>query len=167
MNFKVGDEVEIQCEVMHDFNLSGHGIGYKFKIAEIAGDYIRERIDDGKGVHFSLLKLVNTVRNFPTGAMRDTEEGKAHFVECLSFLAMARFGRYMLTCEGKYPPDNWRKGIPVKEYEQSMMRHIHKYFANKYEGASFEPEVDHLSAALFNLRGILHEEEIIRLKIKR
>ena|SRR5258708_347621 len=107
-----------------------------------------------------------STRKFTTGAIRDTEEGKEHFVECLSFLAMKRYGKYMLTCEGKYPPDNWRKGIPIKAYEQSLFRHLHKYFANKYEGSSFEPEIDHLGAMMFNLQGIMHEEEKQKLTEK-
>jgi hypothetical protein len=105
-------------------------------------------------------------RKFATGAVRDSEQGKEHYVECLSFTAMERFARYMLTCEGKYPPDNWRKGIPIKAYEQSLLRHIQKYFKNKYEGGNSEPEIDHLSAAWFNLRGIIHEEERLKAKGK-
>lgn len=89
--------------------------------------------------------------------MRDRDEGKEHYIECMSWRAMRRFALYMRTCEGKYPPDNWRKGIPIKEYEQSLFRHIHKYLANKYEDAGLEPDIDHLAAAMFNLQGLMHE----------
>jgi hypothetical protein len=96
---------------------------------------------------------------FSTGAVRDKQEGKENYPECVSFLSLRRYARYMTKVSTKYGEDNWRKGIPIKSYERSLMRHLQKYFANKYEGAKFESEVDHLSAAMFNLQGILHEEE--------
>lgn len=102
------------------------------------------------------------VRSFTTGAVRDTDTDKENYVECLSFTALRRFGKYMKTQEKKYPPGNWRKGIPIIEYEKSLMRHLQKYFANKYEGAKLEPDVDHLGAAFFNLQGIMHENDIRR-----
>jgi hypothetical protein len=98
------------------------------------------------------------IRNFKTGAVRDTDDGKENYVECFSFTAWRRYALYMKTQEKKYPPDNWRKGIPIKEYEKSLMRHLQKHFANKYEGAELEPDIDHLAAAFFNLQGLMHEE---------
>jgi hypothetical protein len=98
-------------------------------------------------------------RKFKTGAVRDSDTGKENYVECLSFTALRRFAKYMKTQEHKYPPDNWRKGIPIKEYEKSLMRHLQKYFMNKYEGGSLEPDIDHLGAAWFNLQGLMHEDE--------
>lgn len=62
----------------------------------------------------------------------------------------------------KYGRGNWRKGIPIESYEQSLLRHIQKYLVNKYDGAGLEPEIDHLAAALFNLQGIIHEEEKLK-----
>ena len=96
---------------------------------------------------------------FKTGAVRDTQEGKENYPECLSFLALRRYGLYMQKASAKYGEDNWRKGIPVKSYERSLMRHLQKYFANKYDGATLEPDVDHLAAAMFNLQGLMHELE--------
>jgi hypothetical protein len=66
---------------------------------------------------------------------------------------------YMKGMESRYGRGNWKKGIPIEEYEKSLMRHLHKYIANKYEGASLEPEIDHLAAAMFNLMGLMHEQE--------
>lgn len=103
--------------------------------------------------------------SFSSGAVRDTQEGKENYVECLSFLAMRRYGLYMAKVSKKYGEDNWRKGIPITSYEKSLLRHIHKHFANKYDGARLEPKVDHLAAARFNLDGLMHEEE--KLKMKR
>ena len=102
-------------------------------------------------------------RKFSSGAVRDNDIGKESFIECLSFSAMRRYAIYMKTQEKKYPPNNWRKGIPIKEYEQSLFRHLHKYLSNKYEGSNLEPDIDHLGAAFFNLQGIIHEEERAKL----
>ena len=62
----------------------------------------------------------------------------------------------------KYGRGNWIKGIDISSYEKSLLRHIQKYIANKYYNAKLEPDEDHLSAALFNLQGIIHEEEKIK-----
>jgi len=104
------------------------------------------------------------IQEFPTGAIRDSGKGKIDFTECLSFLALQRYGEYMLSKKKTYGEGNWKKGIPITSYEQSLLRHIHKYFANKYDGAMLEPNEDHLAAAFFNLQGLIHEEEKAELQ---
>ena len=101
---------------------------------------------------------------FETGAVRDSQTGKENYPETISYLALKRFAVYMTGCGDRYGLGNFKKGIPIESYEASLMRHIQKYFANKYEGASLEPEVDHLSAMMFNIQGILYEEERAKLK---
>lgn len=101
----------------------------------------------------------NDKRRFNTGAQRDNDVGKPDLIESLSWLALHRHGLYMRSKEERYGRGNWKKGIPIEEYEKSVMRHLQKYLANKYDGGSFEPEEDHLCAALFNLIGMIHEEE--------
>ena len=102
--------------------------------------------------------------HFDTGAVRDNQEGKENYVETLSYLALKRYAVYMTACGEKYGLGNFKKGIPIESYEVSLMRHIQKYFANKYEGASLEPNIDHLAAMIFNIQGILYEEEKLKLK---
>lgn len=102
------------------------------------------------------------VRHFDSGAIRDLDDEKEDYVECLSWSAMRRFGLYMKSKEKQYGPGNWKKGIPIKEYEKSLFRHVQKYFANKYEGANIEPETDHLAGIFFNLQGLIHEEEKLK-----
>lgn len=103
-------------------------------------------------------------RQFESGAQRDSEEGKENYIESISWLALRRYSFYMKSCEKRYGKGNYKKGIPTDSYERSLMRHLQKYLANKYEGANLEPEVDHLSAAFFNLSGILANEEKEKLK---
>lgn len=100
-------------------------------------------------------------RTFDSGAMRGTAEGKENYIRAISWLAIKRVTIYQNEAEkkGGYSKGFWKKGIPIEEYEKSLMRHLQKYFANKYEGSNEEPEVDHLAAAYFNLQGIIHEEE--------
>ena len=112
------------------------------------------------------LKSIDTSplkKQFDTGAVRDTDEGKEDYIESISWLTMKRYANYMKEQEVKYGRGNWIKGIPISSYEQSLMRHLQKYLANKYNGGSFEIEVDHLAAAMFNLQGLIHEEEKLKL----
>lgn len=95
---------------------------------------------------------------FKSGAIRDTEEGKVDFVETISFTAHERFARYMTSKKKKYGTGNFKKGIPIESYEKSLLRHVDKYFRNKYEAGNDEPNEDHLAAARFNIDGIMHEE---------
>lgn len=113
-------------------------------------------------IPYANVTIPNPFREFESGAIRDVD-GKEDYVETQSFLAMKRYAEYMTAQAKKYGRGNWRKGIPIEEYEKSLMRHIHKYFANKYDNANLEPEIDHLSAIRFNLDGIIHEEEKLKL----
>lgn len=99
------------------------------------------------------------VRKFSSGAIRDIDDGKENYVESISWLSLRRYARYMKKVSVKYGEGNWIKGIPIQEYEKSLLRHIQKYFSAKYNGVDIEPEVDHLSAAMFNLQGLMHEYE--------
>lgn len=104
----------------------------------------------------------STQRKFDTGAVRDRGEGKEDYIESISWLTLRRYCLYMTDMASKYGRGNWIKGIPIDSYEQSLLRHVQKYLANKYYNACLEPDIDHLSAALFNLQGLIHEEEIAK-----
>lgn len=106
---------------------------------------------------------------FSTGAVRDSEEleEKEDYIETISWLALKRYSKYMTQQAKKYGKGNWIKGIPTDSYERSLMRHIQKYLSNKYNGTNIEPEVDHLSAIMFNLQGIIHNEEIAKTNDKK
>ena len=107
-----------------------------------------------------LMKKENKkVRKFTTGAIRDLDDTKEDYIETISWIAMRRYAQYMTGKKSKYGAGNFKKGIPVESYEQSLVRHVQKYLANKYEGQDIEKQEDHLSAILFNVFGIIHEEQ--------
>lgn len=98
------------------------------------------------------------ITKFETGAIRDAQDGKEDYVETISFTALRRYAEYMTGKKKKYGQGNFKKGIPIESYEASLMRHVQKYYANKYENQGLEPNEDHLAACVFNIFGIMHEE---------
>ena len=99
-------------------------------------------------------------RTFESGAIRDNDESKEDYIETISWRAMKRYAQYMTGKKKKYGSGNFKKGIPIESYEQSLMRHVEKYLENKYEGGTVEVNEDHLSAMVFNIFGIMHEEGV-------
>ncbi len=100
----------------------------------------------------------NKVRTFASGAIRDVDDQKEDYIETISWRAFRRYAKYMTGKKSKYGAGNFKKGIPIESYEQSLVRHLDKYIENKHEGANLEKDCDHLSAMVFNIFGIMHEE---------
>jgi len=98
------------------------------------------------------------MRKFATGAVRDDADGKEMYAETISWTALKRYAQYMTKKREKYGAGNFKKGIPIESYEDSLMRHVQKYLANKYEDGDTEKDEDHLAAIVFNALGIMHEE---------
>jgi hypothetical protein len=101
----------------------------------------------------------NKVRKFNTGAIRDLDDTKEDYTETISWTAFKRYAKYMTGKKQKYGGGNFKKGIPIESYEQSLLRHVQKYMENKFENGQVEVSEDHLSAMVFNIFGIMHEEE--------
>lgn len=112
----------------------------------------------------STSKLKQKITTFSTGAVRDDQDGKEDYIETISWIAFKRYAIYMTGKKKKYGAGNFKKGIPASSYEQSMMRHVQKYLANKYEGGDEEVSEDHLAAIIFNVFGLMHEEEVAKRK---
>lgn len=69
------------------------------------------------------------MREFDTGATRDTDEGKFDYEGFLCPLALERYAAYMHAhrkqADGNMrDSDNWQRGLPVKECVKSMFRHF-------------------------------------------
>lgn len=100
-------------------------------------------------------------REFETGAIRDTAEGKLDFEGFLSPFALERFAQYMHAArtmpDGSFrDSDNWQLGIPEEQYLKSLLRHVISIWKAYRADPENVPE-DELCAAFFNIQGLLHE----------
>ncbi len=101
------------------------------------------------------------MREFTTGATRDTDEGKYDFEGFLSPIVLVRYAEYMhkhrVQADGAVrDSDNWQKGIPSEAYMKSLLRHVMDvWLLHRGEPAREELEWA-LCAVLFNAMGLLH-----------
>lgn len=102
--------------------------------------------------------MKNKIRQWKTGAIRDDDSQKEDYIETIAWRSLRRFAEYMTGKKSKYGTGNFKKGIPIASYEQSLLRHISKYLENKYEDGDREKNEDHLAACVFNIFGIMYEE---------
>ncbi len=117
----------------------------------------------------------NGLRQFTTGATRDTDQGKLDYEAFLSPLVLRRFAQYMhrqghLPDGSVRPGDNWQLGIPRREYAKSLIRHLIEFWLY-YDGFPPKPRSPRdpqdieevLCAIIFNAQGYLFET--IRMKV--
>ncbi len=104
------------------------------------------------------------MREFESGAIRDTVEGKFDFEGFLSPAVLNRYAEYMnkhrKRADGKLrDSDNWQRGIPLKVYMKSGYRHFFDWWANHrhVESAIKEDVEESLCGLIFNAMGYLHE----------
>lgn len=121
------------------------------------------RFDGDEGEQWNYMDaftvIDSSVRSFPSGATRDTDQGKLDFEGFLSPLALEAFAKYMqkhqIRSDGTLrAADDWQKGIPIEVYMKSMFRHFFSVWrGHRGEGIS----TDDLCGVLFNIQGLLHE----------
>ena len=107
-------------------------------------------------------RSVGTIRQFGTGATRDTEEGKPDYEGYFSPLVFERFGVYMtkhrVQSDGTLrASDNWKKGIPLDAYVKSLWRHFMDLWMAHRWWKPVELLEEALCAIIFNAQGYLHE----------
>lgn len=118
------------------------------------------------------------MREFETGATRDTDKGKLDFEGFLSPCALKRYAEYMnshrVQKDGKLrDSDNWQKGIPDEAYMKSMWRHFfdvwshHRGWVPKDENGREISKGEALCAVIFNAMGMLHEHMDDRFELPR
>lgn len=101
------------------------------------------------------------MRQYETGATRDKNDDKLDYRGFLSFTALQRFAQYMhkhrQQADGRMrAADNWKRGIPVKDYLESLGRHYVDF--ELAEQAGKHDEAMELACAIwFNLQGYIHE----------
>jgi hypothetical protein len=115
------------------------------------------------------------MREFETGATRDSDKEKLDYEGFLGPLALRCYAEYLhkhrMQADGKMrDSDNWQKGIPFDVYMKSLWRHLielwteHRSLTPGYDlalldAASYEILSDSLCAIIFNAFGYLHELE--------
>lgn len=105
------------------------------------------------------------MRQYNTGATRDNVDGKLKYEGFLSPRVLKRFAEYMHKHRiqadgGERAADNWQKGMPVEDYQDSMIRHMMDEW---YEYRRFGIVNEELLCAIFfNVQGLLHETIKIR-----
>jgi len=102
------------------------------------------------------------MRNFDTGATRDTENGKYDYEGFLSPLVIQKYAEYMnkhrFQADGVVrESDNWQKGIPLDVYMKSAWRHFMDWWMEHRNHPSREGLEDALCGLMFNVSGYLHE----------
>jgi hypothetical protein len=109
------------------------------------------------------------MREFKTGATRNTSDNKLDYEGFLSPLAIEEFAKYMHShrkqADGKIrDSDNWQKGIPKDQYMKSMWRHFFDFWKMHRGNEAINPDNNKpftmkelLCAIQFNIQGYLHE----------
>lgn len=103
--------------------------------------------------NFDKVKDSGERQEFGTGAVRDSQSGKGRY-DLLPVHAIHRLARHFENGAIKYGDDNWRKGIPLRRYLDSLLRHVFKFAG----GADDE---DHLAAVIWNACCLLETKELI------
>ncbi len=105
------------------------------------------------------------MRQFEGGATRDSNEGKLDYMGFISPLVLKRYAEYMhqhrLQADGSMRgSDNWKQGIPMRAYAESLGRHFVDFWLHRDGKANESTDLDIesvLCAILFNTQGYLYE----------
>lgn len=106
------------------------------------------------------------MRQFETGATRDTNTDKLDYKGFLSMIAINQFAEYMhknrKQADGSMRgSDNWKLGIPISAYEESLTRHVFEWLT-ALENGDRDKAYEIAPAIFFNLQGFMHEEGKLR-----
>ena len=105
------------------------------------------------------------IREFETGATRDTDADKLKYEGFISPLVEKRFAQYMhlhrKQSDGNLrAPDNWQKGIPLDAYADSLIRHVKDFHLHidGFADEAVDPDIESVLCAIrFNVDGYLFE----------
>lgn len=103
--------------------------------------------------NFTEVKNSGAKRTFKSGAFRDVKEGKGRF-DLLPGYAITRLAKQFENGCKHYGDNNWKKGLPVKEYLDSGLRHFFKLLMGW-------TDEDHAAAVLWNVSCYIETLEMI------
>ena len=103
-------------------------------------------------MEFKEVKDSGKRQEFPTGSLRDTQDGKARY-DLIPIIPLERLAKHYANGAKKYGEHNWTKGQPLSRYLASCERHLNAIKEGK-------DDEDHVSAAVFNLFAFLYTLEM-------
>lgn len=122
-------------------------------------------LEEEKMSKYIIQEFKSTIRKFPSGADRDSDENKPHYPGYFDSRVVKAFGEYMLRhqrrVDGSFrAADNWKAGMSKEVYFDSGFRHFmdwwRLYEADHYEGkVCIEPTLEACCALMFNLMGYM------------
>ncbi len=107
--------------------------------------------------------MTKEIREFESGATRNSEEGKLDYEGFLSPLVLRRYAEYLhahrrLEDGTMRDSDNWQRGMPLDVYMKSMWRHFMDLWTVHRGGQEINRAREvALCAIIFNASGYLHE----------
>lgn len=165
MRFKVGDKVKVRKDLKLGYDYGGDTFVEDMVTFEVVT--IINVLEDGytveeNGWHYTdamlgclvgepFPKFAEAIRNFSTGAVRDTAEGKPR-MGLLPLDLLRRVAMHYTKGADKYEADNWRLGQPKDTTMDSLLRHLYAYRAGM-------DDEDHLSAVIWNALSMMHVDE--------
>jgi hypothetical protein len=106
------------------------------------------------------------MREFESGACRDSDDGKLDFDGFVSLEALVAFAKYMdrhraMRDGSTRSSSNWKKGMPESEVLKSLWRHFIDVAQHVHAGppADSVDYTDALCAMLFNVQILLHQDQ--------
>lgn len=102
------------------------------------------------GGPITMLKSSGEIREFSTGAVRDSGEGKSR-MELLPLDLLMRVATWYGLGAAKYGDNNWRKGQPQSVVIGSLLRHLTKYING-------DTDEDHLAALVWNTLSLMNSD---------
>ena len=152
-----GKRVDVRIRAGDESKISMSSEFWSWKHIGGQGDIIAYRVVDEEQ---------KTMRQFETGATRDTNTDKLDYKGFLSMIAINQFAEYMhknrLQADGSMRgSDNWKLGIPISVYEESLTRHIMEWLT-ALEYGDRDKAFEIAPAIFFNLQGYMHEEGKLR-----
>jgi len=114
---------------------------------------MQQKLPEPLDVYKNVLPDTGERSEFSTGAVRDAMSGKG-MPSCIPLEALRAVSRRFEDGATKYGRDNWRKGIPLSRYVDSLYRHLWAYMEN-------DTTEDHGGAVIWNAMCLVETRAMI------